>query len=378
MNARHPLRTAFLALPVLCLLGACSTPDSAQPHPSCRVVESISGTVPGPEDFDVLYNAAGHAEMLIVSANDRRAGTNISERNGIYSIDLDQTGRPALAKRLSAPDCRDGARHYAAKPHGISLVQRVGDRFPTLYVINHAPDCPGSSPPPNAGPDVVEVYTLRSEGLIPQPDLPRNGELLRNPNDLVGLPDGTVFLTNISHHRSRALTPLDLLVPSGSVVRYRSGSWSSFDRGYSGSNGIAFVASNDPGQSDLLHVAEFHGRKIHTLSIDADRALAARISTIETPHKPDNLLVDRSDPALIWIGSHPSMLRIVRHMISPEQNAQTDITSFSARSPTQASVRQRYFFEGPMPNGGATAIEIGEWLYVGQVFDSGLVACGPW
>jgi hypothetical protein len=162
-------------------------------EPVCR---SIPGIV-GPEDVEVDRSTG--RERLLVSSQDRRGPRKDWPPGEIYVVDFPPFPAPsALLRRLPRVDRDDCSFH----PHGMSLV-RVGDDVWLLYVINHhdATDLAagaGCLPVP-AGASLrsavsIEVYRVECDRLRFLRRM-ADVERLANANDLVALPDGTVWVT---------------------------------------------------------------------------------------------------------------------------------------------------------------------------------------
>jgi hypothetical protein len=77
---------------------------------------------------------------------------------------------------------RDGTPFH---PHGVAMVPGTGQRPPLLHVINHV------------GPRRHQVECFGVEGgrlMLERP--PLTGAILTDPNDLVAMPDGELYVTN--------------------------------------------------------------------------------------------------------------------------------------------------------------------------------------
>ena len=77
----------------------------------------------------------------------------------------------------------------------------------------------------------------------------------------------------------------------------------------------------------------------------------------------------------IWTAAHPSAWAFLRHAVWVEHPAPSAIYSID---PESLEATLRFANQGSNPAASSTAIALDSWLFVGQVFEDGIIACGPW
>ena len=280
--------------------------------------------LPGPEDL--VWDEAG--QRLLVSATDRRAEVVPGE---IAAVSADGVVRPLP---------RDGGpQGLDFTPHGISLV-RGDDGRQRLYVISHG-----------AGDDHrVLVYTVEADRLRLEQDL--SDPLLTSPNDLVALPDGTIYLSN-DRSAGGGLAEVLFRKKKATVAMYRGGHWSVAAERLAMPNGIE-------SDGDHLYVCVMRENRVDVWDRAVDGTLSGR-RTLAQVTGPDNLSWDGDD---LIVAGHVSDSAFMAHALHGKR-APSVITRINANGATET------LFEDPGPriSAASVAVQRPEGLWIGQVFD---------
>lgn len=284
---------------------------------------------PGPEDFVVDANGPAGPRLLI-SCRERRdpraQGEIVSvDLSGHRRRDIDLVGR--------------GDRELF--PVGISLVERDGVSL--LYVVNR---------PPKSEPSIevfrVDAGTLRFDSEL-------KDDLLTTPNDVLALPDGTVFVTNDGAGVISGLFRLR----RGNVVRYRDGAWEKVARDVALANGLATDGTS-------LFVAHFAAKKIVAYDLGSLEPSYA----IEVDGFPDNLSIE-ADGRTLDVAIHPSMTRTFLHLLTkrisaPSAYARIEIPTTRPASGVLRATKRIDVRDG---NAVSTALVIFDSVYLSQLVD---------
>jgi sugar lactone lactonase YvrE len=259
----------------------------------------------------------------------------------------------------------------AFHPHGIYLLRPGRER--RLYVVNHVAK----------NDSRIEIFTVDGDRLIAHWP-PLGDRALVNPNDVVALQNGDIYVTNLSRYRSRMLQLFEALfgLKSGSVLRYVSsnqggnGRWEVAVPGIASANGIAVTSDGK-----LVFVAATLGDGILVFSRKPGAEQGAEKlelqRTIELDTGIDNLSWENQDQILI-AARHPRRLAVLWHAFwpgarSPSEIYQIDVTD-TANKP-----KAIYGNDGAEISaasvGVVTSLEGTRRLYMGQVFDGGVLGC---
>ena len=176
-----------------------------------------------------------------------------------------------------------------------------------------------------AADQVVEIFDVRGDSFatvhLRHVRTVRDAQHLISPNDLVAL-DGDRFFAANDHGARTGLWRLledSMTLPLAPVVFWDGARFHKVVEGIVFGNGIAI----DHARRRLI-VASTRSRKLHLYGFPADPANGLEeLDPVPLPGCPDNLEWDK-DGAL-WIGAHPSMLRLVLHVIGPRRRAPSQV-----------------------------------------------------
>jgi sugar lactone lactonase YvrE len=301
------------------------------------VVQATAGVF-GPEDI-VHDKEAGR---LLVSCSDRRGG--YIRQGTIMSYDLVDESLKNMDVQLP-----DGA---AFNPHGICLQTVEGEQ--RLYVISHRKDFEKRH----------DIWQFRVDGhsLVDAKNIAANGKKnVTWPNDIAVSGGGTVFVTNSARNAapSRVLTGLGL-ANSGSLAMYDNGVWQLVDEGLSFPNGVWADARN-------VYVTTSTGRELfrydRVIGGVENRRQLAWLRALENINSADDgslLIAARQEK--IWYALH------TRHHYfrSPSVLYKAKVTNGGDISPMNVPGINKV-------DGVSAAIQVGDHVYLGSVFEPRLV-----
>ncbi len=345
-NMKHISLTTLTFLSMI--LTACST---FQPIdlPDCRTVQGV----PGPEDFvldDVTYG--GRRPRLIVSSQERRRtdpNGEFLEPGTIYAVPLSRNGEFETPEAFTFVNRDD----YPFHPHGFDLVESTEGLL--LYVINHALQQSHS----------IEVYGVRRDELVFLRRL--RSTLLVSPNDLLALPDGTLYISNDRLQTGLSGALCDYFAfGCGNVVHYSPAEnlWRVAAADISFANGVE-------ASEDRLFVAGTMDMGIHVYQRDAFTGrVGAKTAFYEIGSGVDNLIWE--DETRLLVAAHPDIFAFLDHVEDENKHSPSEVyrvEAFTGRS-------QRIFADdGKLIDASATALMYAGRLFVSQVFDPEIVSC---
>jgi sugar lactone lactonase YvrE len=328
------------------------------------------GDMPGTEDFDVVRDA-DRGVRLLVSAYDRR----VEGEGGLWSVSVDPDGvRDVRRFDADAGGC-------PLRPHGVSFA-RGADGTARLYVVQH-----GLRDDENAGRCTlprgsdgrvlrhqVLVYRVERDALVFESRLA--DPLLRSPNDLSALPDGTLYVSNEITDRTllSALAEYVGLRAGSDVVHFDphrgSAPWRRVLRGPRFPNGV--LASGD-----RLYVAGTLDRAVHVYRRDTRTGdLTQHLESVYVGSGVDNLMLDEGSADALLTAAHPDLRAFLRHRLDPSSPSPWEIWRITPGGRKPAAVRLLRH-DGRGVSAAATAARIGDAFYAGQVFGRGLTRCLP-
>ncbi len=327
------------------------------------------GEMPGPEDFDLERD--GTETRLLVSAFDRRT----EGEGGLWSVTIGPDG-PTQVRRFEVD-----AGGCPLRPHGVSFA-RGDDGVARLHVVQHAhagdDGRDGCVLPRTAGGDLLRhqvlIYRVAGERLELESRLA--DPLLRSPNDLFALPDGTLYVSNEITDRSlfSALVEYVGLRVGSDVVHYdprRAGApWRRVLRGPRFPNGVLALG-------DRFFVAGTLDLAVHVYRRDPRSGdLVERLGSIWVGSAVDNLMVEDGEPLSLTTAAHPEMGAFLRHRTDPSVPSPWEIWRLRPGGP-EPSASRLLRHDGRGVAAAATALRVGDSFYAGQVFGRGLTRCVP-
>jgi len=212
----------------------------------------------------------------------------------------------------------------------------------------------------------IEVFDVDGDRLVFRP--PRlTHALLDSPNDLVALPDGQIYVTNMGPSRGiTGLLSLLLGLRLGTVVHYKDGQWHPVADGISYANGIAVSPAGD-----TLFVAGLRDQGIHVYPRNPGTgAIGARARFIPVGSGVDNLTW--ADARTLVVAAHPKLLALALHARDAARRAPSQIYRIDAATGASTLV---YADDGATISAASTGLVWKDRLYMGQVFGRGIVAC---
>lgn len=329
---------------------------------SCRL--DFGAEIVGPEDM-VLDQVTAGAPRLVVSAYDRRGDASGGGTGGLWAVDL-RAGVPT-ARPLHVA----GLEGCPLRPHGIALVQPDGDeRTPRLYVISHnrpTDACPTAEGEACRGRLCHRIFVLRASGsdFVLEQALPTRG--LRNPNDLVALPNGLVLLADTARNLPMLALEWARLWTSSRVMAFRDGSWTEV------ADDVRY-ASGIQASGDMLYVSSVFDEQVHVMRFDpASGDVVERYAPIHVGSGVDNLTWDTEGTALL-VAAHPDQRAFVRHSRSAAEHSPSEVyrMNLACCAPT---VQLLHRSEGCVIDAASVAVRYDDALYLGQVFGGGIARC---
>jgi hypothetical protein len=351
---------AVLVTSVITLMASGCAPIKVVPR-ECN--ERFAAWATGPEDVEFDDRSPG-GPRLIVSAQERR----VLNRDGSFHYEGQLLSIPLTGpeRGYARPFTLEGRDLVPFHPHGIFLLRTAGPR--RLYVVNHA----------EKENHRIEVFAVEGDQLAAWPSPPTT-RYLPNPNDLVVLPNGEIYVTNRTRHRSRTVQFLEALFRfrSGSVVRYKSGStgkendngWEVVARDIASANGIAVT-----GDAGRVFVAATLDEGIHVFHRDpASGALTPKPEEfIRLGQGVDNLTWGDDGKTLI-AARHPKRLAFLWHAISPDARSPSEIWRIPVDD--TSALDAVYGNDGSEISAASIGLVSNGRLYMGQVFDQGILSC---
>jgi hypothetical protein len=218
----------------------------------------------------------------------------------------------------------------------------------------------------------VLVYRVEGETLVFESRLA--DPLLRSPNDLSALPDGTLYVSNEITDRSlgSALAEYVGLRVGSDVVHFdpRRGaaSWRRVVRGPRFPNGVLAIG-------ERLYVAGTLDLAVHAYRRDPNTGdVTERLASVYVGSGVDNLMLDEGATDVLLTAAHPDMAAFLRHRMDPSSPSPWEIWRITPEGREAAAVRLLRH-DGVGVAAAATALRVGNSIYVGQVFGRGLARC---
>ncbi|MDX1996135.1 MAG: hypothetical protein SF066_00335 [Thermoanaerobaculia bacterium] len=350
------------------LLASYSRPQGSTPPPGASCV-AIRG-VPGPEDLELETRDSGTARLLI-SSQDRRPDP--LPQGAIYGLGASDD-RP---RRLPLVG-RDGCSFH---PHGMSLVVHDGKSY--LYVINHHDEAdtrPGAGCLAGAKDlakvSSVEVFQVEQEALRFLTRL-ADPEKLTNPNDLVALPDGTVWVTNPADGFAAVREGLFRRNVDSRLVHFTCtlppakpgcpGKWEEGPRFGTYLNGIG--ERNEGQELFVASTAEGRIYRLETASARAESSSGPEV--LAEVAGPDNLSWADATRTRLLVAGHPSLRSFLQHKASARAPSPSQVTELDLASGSKPVFED----DGGQISAASVAVRVGDSWFFGQVFEPFVLRC---
>lgn len=294
-------------------------------------------------------------QRMFISASDRRAylmtGDQSHAPNGsIWTLDLSS----ADARPVQMTHDLTGAFH----PHGIDLhIDANGQR--TLYVINHVTTTEHEVAVFEVLPD--NRLQLRKQISFPE---------MVSPNDLKVTGPFQFMMTNDhGHPRNTLLEKVEdyLGLPWSDVVYFDGNKASVVIDGLRMANGIQL--SDD---QKYLYVAQTTAGLVTSFERGASWMDWTEQRSIDVDSGVDNLEWDGQGNLLT--GAHPKLFAFLAHMMDAQTNSPSQAIRMSFQ-PERPAHEILYAEDGALLSGSSVAVQHGDTLFLGGVFDPGVLRC---
>jgi hypothetical protein len=291
-------------------------------------------TGPGPEDF--VVDTFVTRPRFIVSCNERR--DNQAHYGEIIAIDL-EFEKPMILPRLNEP------QNFLFNPHGIDIIHDEDATY--LLVVNHQDE---TSPLRHQ----IVIYQI-SENFITYLDTVGTPKYLKSPNDVSTRKDGLIWVSNDTSKRG-AKMEVFLSRKKSFIAAFKSG------EAYVAVDKLAF-----PNGVLLTDTAAYYTttrqNKVFKSLLDSN-GKATTQEVIAKIKGADNLMYNNGK---LYTTSHPKPIKFLKHLKNPEKKSPTDVYEIDPVNKTKKLI---YTSKGDEISAGSTALVMGEYLYISQVFDS--------
>ena len=319
----------------------------------CRQVPSLTGSE------DITIHPGG--SFAYISSDNRRAVMAGTPSPGkIYRYPL---SAPTAAINMTP----DADIHF--RPHGLSLYVDDAGRE-TLFVVNHPGESLFGAPADGyEGPaHTVEIFDV--QGAVLQHRRTVAGELILNPNDVVGIDHERFYVSNDHGSEPGFMRQLEdyLRLRWANIVYFDGETLREAADGLSYANGI-----NVSPDGNRLYVAEVSRGRIQEYQRNTQDGNLTHRRTLDIGFGVDNIEVDPATGHL-WVGGHAKLLTFVRHTAdplvpSPSQAAQVQLAEDDYR------VRIVFSDDGQLISGASVAASYNNRLLIGSVFEDQIVDC---
>lgn len=87
----------------------------------------------------------------------------------------------------------------------------------------------------------------------------------------------------------------------------------------------------------------------------------------------DNIEVDAAGD--LWIGCHPQLLKFVAHAADPAKRSPSQVLRLRPKATGGYDVTELYLNDGQSYSGSTVAVPVGRRMFVGSVFEPGILVC---
>lgn len=320
-----------------------------------KVVTPIKGCVRikgaiGPEDFQ--YLKASNA--LVISSHDKRDFEKHTGR--LYWMDLSVPVEQQRVVAINTSYPKD------FRPHGISFVP--SETGGTLYVISH--------PRKGKHRHTIEVFSFNASDNKWKHIKTLRSELLISPNNLVALSDGSLFISHDNFDLGGSFSQaLDAIFgrERAPITFFDGKKFHDFKNPATLGNGVLYFRQRE--KDYLYRAASVANALIKFRILRKDNKIVGlkRVAKIDLKTGPDNLLADSSGN--LYTAGHFAPGLLLDH----EEDAKVKSPTQVLRITPQGKVTELYSNRGEEISAGSVALPINKRLYIGQVYDEGILSC---
>jgi len=299
----------------------------------------INGMI-GAEDITIDQNSG----FAFVSSDDRRSTVAGKPKKGaIYLLNLSQDS-PEPIELTAEFELVD------FHPHGISLYQDNADSTQWLFVVNH-----------RAKENTVEVFQFIDTTLVHVKSI--SDTHFVSPNDLVAVGKNAFYFTNDHDSHGGVSSWKDFLViGTGQLGFYDGQRTTILENAIRYANGI--TVSPD---GSKIYVAACTDGSI----LSYNREPFSAIGKIKCNTGVDNLEWDTEGN--LWVGAHAKMLVFLGHSKDANKRSPSEVLKISFPKGQKEVVTQVYLNDGNPLSGSSVAAPYKGKIYVGGVFDDGVL-----
>lgn len=193
--------------------------------------------------------------------------------------------------------------------------------------------------------------------------------MISTPNDILAIGEESFFITNDHGARTRPTLQLEtfLQLPWSNVVYYSPKEQKVVASGIKYANGI-----NMSPDGKQIFVASTIGKSVLVYSPDKTNNLTL-VKSIPCDTGVDNIEVDQKTGDL-YIGAHPKMLTFLMHVFFPNKKALSEVIRIK-KADGYKNVERLVLSNGEDLSASSVAVHYNGKVFVGSVFDDGLLVC---
>lgn len=297
----------------------------------------------GPED--IALDLSQGTPRFIVSCDERRQGQ--PDIGAFYGID--PTDNSSFEFKIIPED-------FTVHPHGIDIV--TIDSIPYLYAISHEKEDQNFK-------HRVYRFVIQKDSLLFDSEHVMENELMRVPNDLDVLEDGSFYASNsVPTEGPNESTKAILGIGTGSVVHYDGkGNWEIVLADMCYPNGVwvnqqeGYLLVANGGCQEVVRY------KINDGKVDATDKLSTKKYGMNIPIG-DNLMLDNDGK--IWTAAHPCPLKFLDHAKDIKEKSPMQVFEID---PTTLKPNMAFQNNGDLISAASTVLKFENKLYIAQVFD---------